>query len=226
MRCNKRLISSIGETVRGRIEEAKLTPLEHKIRKYILKEFARSGKAPAPKEIAKMLGLSSLDIVNQTIKKLEKADILSTKENKVISAYPFSATATHHKVIFEDGHAVYALCATDALGIHFMLNKNITVISKCPECRKEMKIVVKNRQIESCNPQGIIEFVSSRERCGTTAETLCPFINFFCSKKHLEKWREKNPEYADGEVYSLNEALKHGEVIFGDFLKWSEFICI
>jgi hypothetical protein len=215
----KRLIERIGETVKGRMAEAKLTSREDEIRKYILSEFARNGRAPTSGEIVDGLRLSSVSIVNQTIEKLHKADILSMKGDNIISAYPFSAIDTRHKVIFGDGHEVYALCATDALGVHFALNEDIKVVSKCPECEKEMIIMVKDGQIDSGEPEGIIEFVSNRERGRCTAETLCPFINFFCSKKHLEEWKEKNPEYRSGEIYSLNEALEHGKTIFGDLLK-------
>ncbi len=49
-------------------------------------------------------------------------------------------------------------------GIHFMLEKDITVLSRCPGCEKEIRIVVKGDKIDSCNPDGIIEFVSNRER--------------------------------------------------------------
>jgi hypothetical protein len=215
----KSLMNRIEETVKGHLVEAKLSPLEDEIRKYILREFAKEGSPPASEKIAEKLELSSIDIVDQTIVKLQKADILSMRGNKIISAYPFSATETRHKVIFEDGHEVYALCATDALGMHFMLDTDITILSQCPECEKDIMVVVKNEQIYHYDPDGIIEFVSNKERCGCIAETLCPFINFFCSKEHLEKWIERNPEYRDGEVYSLNEALEHGRVIFGDFLK-------
>lgn len=215
----KRLMDRIGDTVKGRIAEAELSPLEDEIRKYILREFARNGRPPSPKEIMKELGLSSVDLVNQTIEKLQKFDIITKEKDKIISAYPFSAAKTRHRVIFEDGHEVYALCATDALGIYFMLNQNTTILSRCPECEKEIMVVVKDGKIDSCNPGGIIEFVSNRERGECTAQTLCPFINFFCSKKDLEKWREKNPEFRYGEIYSLDDALEHGKTIFGDFLK-------
>ncbi len=215
----KRLMDRIGETVKGRIAEAELSPLEDEIRKYILKGFARNGIPPSPKEIVKELGLSSIDVVHQTFEKLHTFDIIMNKKDKIISAYPFSATKTLHKVIFEDGHEVYALCATDALGIHFMLKKDITILSRCPECEKEIQIVVKNGQIDSCNPEKAIEFVSKRESGRCTAENLCPFINLFCTKRHLEMWKEKNPEFKDGEIYSPNEAMVHGKTIFGDFLE-------
>lgn len=215
----KGLMDRIGETVKGQVTGAKLSPMESEIRKYILREFARNGRPPIPGEIVGGVDKSSIDIVNQTLEKLQQADILSRTGGEITSAYPFSANETHHKVIFSDGREVYALCSTDAMGIHFMLTEDITVLSRCPHCSGEMRIVVKDGQIDRYNPDGIIEFVGNRERCGCTAENLCPFINFFCSEKHLEEWMEENPEYKDGEIYSLNDALEHGKTIFGGFLK-------
>jgi len=207
------------ETVKGWASETWLAPLEAEIRKYILREFAGTGRPPTAEEIVKGLGLSSVDAANQTIQNLEAVDLLSTREGRIVSAYPFSSLETPHKVVFEDGHEVYALCATDALGIHFMLDKDITILSKCPECEREIRVVVKAGEIESYDPDGIIEFVSSREGCGCMAEVICPFINFFCSKEHLEEWRKRNPEISSGETYSLSDALEHGRVVFGGLLK-------
>ncbi len=209
----------IGESVRGRRAGAQLDPVEDEIRKFILREFARTGKAPGSGEIAERMGLASNDPVDRTIEKLASADILLRKGGEILSAYPFSARQTRHRVVFDDGHEVYALCATDALGIHFMLSSGITVISRCPWCEGETKVKVGNGRIESSEPEGMLEFVSEQERCGCTAETCCPYINFFCSEDHLVKWREKNPGLAKGEAYSLCEALLHGKTIFGDSLR-------
>lgn len=215
----KSLIDRIGETVRGRLAEARLSRSEDETRKYILKEFARTGRSPSSKAIAEAMKLPSLEAANQIIEKLHKADILTKEGGEIVSAYPFSAKATRHKVIFQDGHEIYALCATDALGIHFMLGLDIIVRSLCPECENEIKIEVKGGKIASCVPDGVVEFISSREHCGCTAKTFCPFMNFFCSQEHLEKWREKNPASGKGEMYQLHQVLEHGKSIFGDFLK-------
>lgn len=138
---------------------------------------------------------------------------------KIEFAYPFSAKSTRHKVVFPDGHEIFALCATDALGIHFMLEQDIVIRSRCPECEGEMKIEMKNGKIASCVPDGVVEFVSSGDHCGCTAKTFCPNMNFFCSVEHVEKWRKKNPASAKGEMYLLNQVSEHGKYIFGDFLK-------
>lgn len=212
------LMERIGESVKGRVAAAKLDPVEDEIRKFILRKFAANGKAPSLQEIGEEMDLASTEFFNRTVKKLELADILSIKGAVIISAYPFSAQETRHRVIFADGRRAYALCATDALGIHFMLNEPITILSRCPWCERETEVTVKNGTIYSCKPEGMLEFVSEQERCGCTAETCCPYINFFCSRVHLARWREKNSELANGETYTLDEALRHGRMIFGDFL--------
>lgn len=215
----KSLIDQIGETVRGRLAEARLSRTEDEVRKYILTELARTGKAPSGNAIAGAMNLSSFGEAERIIERLNQADIVTTEGGEIISAYPFSAKVTRHKVVFADGREVYALCATDALGIHFMLHEDMAVRSRCPECETEMKIEVKDGKIVSTVPDGIVEFVSKQEHCGCTAKTFCPFMNFFCSQEHLEKWRERNPDNGKGEVYQLHEVLDHGKWIFGDFLK-------
>jgi len=215
----KSLMDQIGETVRGRLVEVRLSQSEDEARKYILKEFAKTGKPLSEKTIAAAMKLPTLEAARRLVEKLHKSDILTKEGDEIISAYPFSAKATRHTVIFKDGHEVYALCATDALGIHFMLGLDIAIRSHCPECENEIKIEVKDGKVASCVPKGVVEFVSSREDCGCTAKTFCPFMNFFCSEEHLEKWREKNHAYGKGEKYRLHEVLEHGKYIFGDFLK-------
>jgi len=213
------LMDTIGETVKENIIRANLSPSEEAIRKCILRKFARSGKAPSQAEIKSELGLSSIAEVDRSLVKLEKNDIVLRKDGEIVSSYPFSAKKTRHRVIFEDGHEVYALCSTDALGVHFMLDKNITVLSSCPETEQEITIVVKDGVIKSCDPKSTVEFVSQGESGCCTAETCCPNMNFFYSMEHLNKWREKNPKYRNGENYTPDATLEHGRRIFGEFLR-------
>ncbi|TSK09163.1 MAG: hypothetical protein FPO08_07675 [Geobacter sp.] len=212
------LMERIGESVRGRRAAAKLDPVEDEIRKFILRKLAGTSKAPSLREIGEEMGLASMELVNRTVEKLERADILTKKEGDIVSAYPFSAQETRHRVVFADGRRVYALCATDALGIHFMLSEPIIILSRCPWCEGETEVAVKDGRIDSCKPEGMLEFVSEQERCGCTAESCCPYINIFCSGDHLAAWREKNPELAKGQSYSIHEALLHGKTIFEDSL--------
>ena len=219
----KRLYEQIGETVVDRLAAMELSATEERIRNFILSYFAENGDGPTFVEIKHRLKLPSLDAVKQTIGKLQDGDILTVREDKITSSYPFSAVETRHKVIFGDGHQVFATCATDAFGIHFLLAKDVTILSRCPQCEQPLTIKVKNGRIDSHDPDEIIEFVSCEKKCGCNAEFLCPFINLFCSNSHLNEWLEGNVELKKGEIFSLQEVVEHGKSIYGGLLngmKW------
>ena len=209
----------ISETVRSLIADAHLSPLEEDARKYILGEFAAYGKPPTLAGLRDAMKLPSAGAARRIVKKLHKADIVATEGDRIVSSYPFSARETRHRVVFLDGHEVYALCATDALGIHFMLGSPLAVHSSCPECENEMTISLKGGRIVSSEPGGIVQFVSNSGKCGCTSKTFCPYMNFFCSEAHAAGWRKKNPALGKGELYSLRETLKYGKEIFGSFLR-------
>ena len=208
----------IGESFRDRCKKANLTHLENEIRKCILRTFARTGNPPTVKEIFETLTVPSEKSVKLAIGKLQRADILTTKAGVITTAYPFSADKTRHTVVFADGHSVNALCAIDALGIHFMMGEDITIHSLCPECNHEITLVLKKGKIASQTPSGVIEYVKVRNSCGCTTKTSCPHINFFCGTDHLEQWKARNPSSSDGEEFTVEEALEDGRMIFGDYL--------
>lgn len=214
----KKLLESIGGIVRSRIAKAGLNPLEEEIRKFILRTFAATGRPPAPAKIQNGLKLTSLDTVRQAVKRLEGADLLVTQDGEIVSSYPFSAKETFHKVVFDDGREVHALCATDALGISSMLKEDIKVLSLCPHCAKEMTIILKDGAVASKKPDEILEWVSSRGEEGQIASVCCPYMNFFCSPSCLEGWKAANPDFSKGELYTVKEAMEHGRWIFEDFL--------
>ncbi|MBP1928965.1 hypothetical protein J2741_001512 [Methanolinea mesophila] len=169
---------------------------------------AVSDVLPVPSEIE----------VLQALARLHAADILTLRGGRIVAAYPFSAAETRHLVVFSDGHTAYALCAADALGIHFLLDEDITVRSLCPECGREIVIVLEGGKIQSCDPAGAIEFVKARDRCGCHADACCPDLNFFCGPDHLAQWQECGVHSREGVVFSLEEALEESRSIFKGFL--------
>ena len=215
----KRFFEQIGETVADRLAAMELSAVDERIRNFILCYFAENSAGPTFMEIKNRLKLASIDMVKQTVRKLRDGDILTVRENEIISSYPFSAAETRHKVIFADGHEVFATCATDAFGIHFLLAKDIKILSRCPQCEQQLTIKVKEGRINSQDPDEIIEFVSREKKCGCNAESLCPFINLFCSDEHLNEWLKGNAELQKGETFSLQEVVEHGKSIYGDLLE-------
>ncbi len=213
-----RLMDRIGASVRDRCRDAGLTPFEDDVRIRILREFARTGRPPTVAEIAERVNGASGETVRQAIGRLEAADLLTTRDGAIAAAYPFSADPTRHTVVFTDGHAVHALCATDAMGIHFMLGEEVIVRSRCPECEREIVLLLRDGAIAKRTPDDPVEFAAISKGCGCTAETCCPNINLFCGRDHAGRWTGRHPEVADGEIYTLEEALEDGRTIFGEFL--------
>lgn len=55
----------------------------------------------------------------EVIRRLEEKNILSIKNDEIVSIYPISVEETNKKIIFEDGSYAYAMCAIDAIGFHY-----------------------------------------------------------------------------------------------------------
>jgi len=213
-----RLMDRISISVRDRCRDAGLTPFEDDVRICILREFALTGEPPTVAAIVERVDGAVEGTVQRAIARLEAADLLVTRDGAIAAAYPFSADPTRHTVAFADGHAVHALCATDAMGIHFMLGEEVTVRSRCPECEREIVLLLRDGAIAGRAPDDAVEFAAITKRCGCTAETCCPNINLFCGRDHADRWTGRHPEFADGEIYTLEEALEDGRMIFGEFL--------
>ncbi len=215
----KNLIKTIGETVRKRLNKAGLTPHEGLVRETILKGFTEKGRAPSIKEIHERLNLSQ-DVVKNAIEGLARNDIIGRDRNGEIEyAYPFSSKPTLHRVVLKDGTRVFALCATDAFGISFMLKEDITILSCCPHCSGDITIILKDSAIASKRPNEVIEWISTkRGGDGRTAKACCPFMNLFCSESCLEEFKDNDPRYRVGELYTIEEVIEHGRWIFEDIL--------
>lgn len=213
-----RLMDRIGTSARDRCRDAGLTLFEDDVRIFILWEFARTGKPPTIGAIEERVDGASGKTVRQAIARLEAADLLTTRDGVITAAYPFSAEPTRHSVIFAEGQVVHALCATDAIGIHFMLDEEITIQSRCPECESDIVLLLRDGAIAERTPDDPVEFAAVSKDRSCTAETCCPNINLFCGRDHADRWIDRHPEFADGEIYTLEEALEDGRMIFGEFL--------
>src|SRR5207253_7554575 len=97
----------------------------------VLTAFAGSGTAPTVAWINDRASLLGLD-TRKALHDLDQADLVHTADGVVTVAYPFSGVPTRHRVQFEDGPAVWAMCAVDALGIPAMTGRNVAIASTDP----------------------------------------------------------------------------------------------
>ena len=135
-------------------------------------------------------------------------------------AYPFSTVPTKHLVRFPDwaeAKPVYTPCAVDALGIHFMLYRDLSIESSCAVCKKPLALNVRDGMITACTAADMVLWVGTTY-CDHAATSVCPTLDFFCSSAHGTVWREHSAD-ARGYVLDLGEALYLAKGTFENLLK-------
>lgn len=212
-------VTAIVDTVARRLTRAKLSEVEDRARRYILRHFADAGRAPGIAELQRELRLASHEDAAAILITLHTADLIlyDAALARITAAYPFSSEPTAHQVRFGH-HTVHALCAIDALGIPFMLGTPAIVRSQCFWCHAAVEVHVEDGEISKHQPANLVAWYPEKKAGGCVATTRCILINFFCSPEDLAAWRAANPG-EQGTVLSLREALQAGQIIFGEMLR-------
>ncbi len=205
-----------------RRRQAGLEPREEAVRRYVLTQYPLLGRAPTCQEMAAALGLDEPDRVRATLERLHALDLLDLDpgSGEIRLAYPFSTVPTKHRVQFCDWAAakpVYAPCAVDALGITFLLNRDLSLRSACGTCGMPIAIDVRDGRIASHTPIETVVWMETAYS-GRACTSVCPTIDFFCSSAHATAWWQARP-HESGYVLSLGEALYLSREIFVDLLK-------
>lgn len=217
-----RLLSMAESMLGWRLSQARLEPREEAVRRYILTQYPLLGRAPSCQEIAAALGFNEPDHVRAILERFHELDLLylDPESREICLAYPFSTVPTKHLVQFRDwteAKPLYALCAVDALGIPFMVGRDLSIVSACAYCETAIKIEVRDRMITACTPAETVVWVGLAYS-GHAATSICPTLDFFCSSAHVAAYRQARPHEA-GHVLGLGEALYLGKGIFEDLLK-------
>ncbi len=192
------------------------------VRSYILTQYPKLGRAPTRQEMITSLRCGSADEIHAALARLHEWDMLclDPESQEIRLAYPFSNVPTRHLVRFpgcDDATPVYSQCAVDALGIPFMVRRDVFIVSSCAHCAESVTIEIESGQIVTASPPKTVVWAGTT-RTGHAADSVCPTINFFCSPEHARAWRQHQRD-ADGQVLSLGEALYVGRGIFEDLLK-------
>ena len=108
----------------------------------IYRHFAKTGAAPAPRDIASALG-STPNEIQEAYGHLRANRVLLLERDGVtiLMAPPFSGVPTQHRVTV-DGVKYFANCAWDALGIPAALHKSGTVYSRCEQTMEPLELSV------------------------------------------------------------------------------------
>lgn len=106
----------------------------------VLHHFVGRGGAPAAAELAESLGCEQAEI-RTAFRQLAEQRILVLEpgSGELLMAMPFSARPTPYEVR-AGGRTWWANCAWDALGIAAMLDTEVEVSTRCPDCSEPIEL--------------------------------------------------------------------------------------
>jgi hypothetical protein len=135
--------------------------LQAQVRLEIYTQFAATGCAPAPAELAALLG-RGVEEMEQTLVQLADAHViaLAPGSRSVWMAHPFSAAPTPYRVR-AGGVSYWANCAWDALAIAVVVERDTECTARCPECNERVDLSVRGGRAAG---EGIIHFVVPARR--------------------------------------------------------------
>lgn len=199
----------------GNTRLSALTGGERRLYRSILTSF-RAGTALGRDELAELASRLDLEL-EPALARLAREDLVHADEHgSILVAYPFSGRPTAHRVFF-DGHEVYAMCAIDALGIAPMLGEAIEICSRDPLTDEEINVQLEPDGQGSWRPREAV-VVCGTAGGGDACSGCCPVLNFFASTTSAQRWLASRPDVR-GTVFSMEDAIAAGRVVFGDVLK-------
>jgi len=196
---------------------ANIEPLEDKVWRAVLEDYAETGRAPAVSEVAERTGVGP-KMVQSTLRQLQARDVvvLDESDEAITGAYPFTERTTRHRVRLK-AHRLNAMCAIDALGVGAMYGEDVEIESACHQSGRPIVIDTRDRghDLATAIPDGTVVWIGLRyaDRCAATS--LCQVLAFFCSDEHLQSWRRVSlPAGDDGMRLTLAEAMQIAKAHF------------
>lgn len=193
---------------------AGLAPAARVLHRLVLETFAGTGRAPTRSDLerkardagAALSGLADRDV------------IALDDQGEIRAAYPFSPSPSRHRVAWEGGLGVYAMCAIDALGMSAMLGFPVTIASTEPGTGHAVTVNV-DHETASWQPASAVVFAGNTgDACCPSADRTCDHINFFTSPEAAHEWAANNPGVT-GVVLDQEQALACGVAEFGSLLR-------
>lgn len=200
----------------GARRTAALTPSERDFYQWILGRFGRDGR-PSAQALGKRAQRIGLDL-ERALETFAREDLVHVgADGEIGVAYPFSGQPTAHRVRFESGREVFAMCAIDALGIAPMLDEPIQIRSRDPHNGDEIRVEVAPDGSAASQPDTAVVVVGCG-RSGASFNACCPLLNFFTSSETADGWLSEHPR-VDGRCISIEEAVEAGRLVFGEVLR-------
>ncbi|MGW5721473.1 organomercurial lyase [Amycolatopsis sp. NPDC003865] len=203
---------------------ASLSPAARAVHRWVQTVFAETGRAPSRTDLERAAREHTADAgvdPDAVVAELTGRDVLAVDERgEIRAAYPFSPVPTRHKVTWEAGPTVYAMCAIDALGMSAMLGLPVTITSAEPDTERTVTVTV-DHDTARWEPTTAVIFAGHTDgdtACCPSVDRTCGHINFFTTADAAHAWAANNPRIT-GAVLDRHQALATGIAEFGALIR-------
>jgi predicted transcriptional regulator len=122
------------------------------MRFFIMDRIIQSGAPVNINSLKQSEELKHLNIETIINNLTTKKAIVQDSEGNINFVYPVSALPTNHHVVLEDGRALYAMCAVDALGVALTFKQDTKISAKCSHCGETVTVEVQEEKIVKLHP--------------------------------------------------------------------------
>ncbi len=185
--------------------------LHRQIRKFVYDKFRETSQPPVVEEISTRFGLDRREAAT-TLRSMhaERILVLLPGTVRILMAHPFSALTTPYRVKLNNGQALFANCAYDAVAMHVTLEENIAVRSFCTHCCEPILIELTDEAVRSAQPRDTIIYLGLpfAQWWDDIVNTCSNTMLFFCNQSHLDAWVEGNGLEKPGESLTIEQTLR------------------
>lgn len=111
---------------------------------------------------------------------------------------------TRHQLVL-DGVTLWTWCAYDIVGIAAALGADAVGSTRCGGCRQQIEVVIREGRPEGSTAIGWLPDGS----CSNVMAEFCPSALLFCSRTHLDEWRESEGP-GSGAAFDVESLAERG----------------
>jgi alkylmercury lyase len=144
-----------------------------------------SGRPALIETVADEAGLST-DAAREAVDLVVSVGVAEVDDGTIVGMDGLTTRRTRHGLVL-DGIEVWTWCAYDIVGIAAALGADAVGNTRCGECGRPLKVVIRDGDPEGSTAVGWLP----DESCSNVMVEFCPMALLFCSRSHLELWRAR-----------------------------------
>jgi mercuric reductase len=177
----------------------------------ILHGFAETGRPPSNESLATLLRDGD---VAAALARLGADDliVLGADSIEVLGAYPMTLESTPHRLQIGE-HAVYAMCALDAVSVSPMFGVDAEIHSRCHVSGDAVYLKQRGHEFLEIRPSADVRFgIRWQQPTCTAAHSMCREMVFLRDEATANQWQGGDPDGV--ELFTLPEAVEFGAAFF------------